>query len=326
MKSIDRRQLLKVAAAATAGLAAGAAGVVPAIAADRASAVAFPPGRTGRGTQSASGGSGFSGAPTPGVTYKYFRGQDFRPRASSSTFTWSSTGGEFYLTAGIDYVPCRLDLPQGSVVTEIRFDIFLTSADSQDFAFTTFAGPSDVNVDVLFTSYSTVSASVQTINPFGAFSPITIDNTTLSYVLYWRPGVTTGTSQLVGARVGYINGLPGLITFAAPARVYGAGVTVAAEAFVLNVNATTRVGGGASGIPAGAKAAFCAVQSYQPGVISLYPGGTADPGIANWSGSGTPGALQLLYMMVPLNAAGKFSMHNRFTDKQIYVDAWGYLI
>jgi len=33
----------------------------------------------------------------------------------------------------------------------------------------------------------------------------------------------------------------------------------------------------------------------------------------------------MLYMLVPLDATGKFNIHNRFTAKQIYVDVWGYL-
>ena len=73
-------------------------------------------------------------------------------------------------------------------------------------------------------------------------------------------------------------------------------------------------------------AAYCAVQAYQPGVMTLYPAGTPDTGTANWAVNGTLGQLQMLYMLVPLDSTGKFNIHNRFTDKQIYVDVWGYLI
>ena len=80
-----------------------------------------------------------------------------------------------------------------------------------------------------------------------------------------------------------------------------------------------------TGIPAGATAAFCAVQSYTPGVLTLFPDGGTDPMIANYSGTGTQGAsLNMVYMMVPLSTAGKFKIHSYITGK-VYVDAWGYV-
>jgi hypothetical protein len=80
-----------------------------------------------------------------------------------------------------------------------------------------------------------------------------------------------------------------------------------------------------SGVPAGAAAAYCSVQSYQTGVMTLFPEGSPDPGVANWSGSGTSGALNLLYMMVPLSAAGNFKIRTYFNGS-IYVDVWGYVL
>jgi hypothetical protein len=79
-----------------------------------------------------------------------------------------------------------------------------------------------------------------------------------------------------------------------------------------------------TGIPVGASAAYCAVQSYSPGVLTLFPDLSADPGIANYSGAGTSG-LNMLYMLVPLSAAGKFKIHAYFTGK-VFVDAWGFLM
>jgi len=120
----------------------------------------------------------------------------------------------------------------------------------------------------------------------------------------------------------------GLHIFPNPRRCLGNGTTTLAEAFILNIDATQKstLGGGPTGVPAGAKAAYCAVQAYQPGVMTLYPAGTPDTGTANWSVNGTPGQLQMLYMLVPLDSTGKFNIHNRFTDKQIYVDVWGYFM
>lgn len=109
-----------------------------------------------------------------------------------------------------------------------------------------------------------------------------------------------------------------LIPFPDPRRVFGqplnAGVTTAA------IDATA-----GSGVPVGAQAAYCAVQSYQDGTMTIFPDGAADPGIANYSVSGTGGTLRMLYMLVPLSSAGRFKMHTYFTGS-VYVDVWGYLM
>lgn len=82
---------------------------------------------------------------------------------------------------------------------------------------------------------------------------------------------------------------------------------------------------GTGGVPAGAAAAYCAVQSYQAGVMTLFANGSADPGIANWSGTGTSGILNLLYMLVPLSSLGDFRIHTYFSGS-IFVDVWGYVL
>jgi hypothetical protein len=81
---------------------------------------------------------------------------------------------------------------------------------------------------------------------------------------------------------------------------------------------------GPSGVPVGAKAAFCAVQSYSAGYLILYPDGAANPNIANWSGT-VEGSLNLFYMFVPLSSAGKFLFEARFTGRK-FIDVWGYLL
>jgi hypothetical protein len=81
-----------------------------------------------------------------------------------------------------------------------------------------------------------------------------------------------------------------------------------------------------TGVPPGALAAWCAVQSYKPGVLTIYPDLTADPLIANFSGTGNLGSsLNMLYMLVPLSAAGKFKVHSYITGI-VVIDAWGFLI
>ncbi len=77
-------------------------------------------------------------------------------------------------------------------------------------------------------------------------------------------------------------------------------------------------------MPAGATSAFCAVQSYTAGVLTIFPDLTTDPGIANFGATST-GPLNLTYMMVPLSAAGKFKIHSYITGR-VYVDAWGYAV
>ena len=109
--------------------------------------------------------------------------------------------------------------------------------------------------------------------------------------------------------------------FPNPRRIYN-DATASAPVTAQLVDATTTFTSTPSGVPAGARAAFCAVQSYSAGVMTLFPDGTTDPGIANWSGTAN-GPLNLLYMFVPLSSAGKFRMHTYFTGKK-YIDVWGF--
>jgi hypothetical protein len=113
-------------------------------------------------------------------------------------------------------------------------------------------------------------------------------------------------------------------TFPAPARLY-ANTSVANGSVVGPIDATITKNGIQSGVPAGAAAVWCAVQSYQSGVMTLFGDGTTDTGVANWTGTGTSGILNMLYMVVPLSPAGKFKFHTYFTGS-VYVDAWGYLM
>jgi len=122
----------------------------------------------------------------------------------------------------------------------------------------------------------------------------------------------------------------GLQLFPNPRRLYDGYVQPTAPNTYGPIDATQQVNpsngnpAGASGVPAGAQAAFCAVQTYTAGVMTLFPDGAADPGLANWAGT-TNGQLNLLYVFVPLSAAGKFKMHTYFNG-QTFIDAWGFVL
>jgi hypothetical protein len=112
--------------------------------------------------------------------------------------------------------------------------------------------------------------------------------------------------------------------FPNPRRVYGLrGVLLAAGATVANIDATRKLDNTPTGVPQGVVAAWCAVQSVGPGVLSIYPSGSADPHSGAYAQSGL--AVQLIYIMVPLNSTGHFTITNMRATRQFYIDVWGYL-
>ncbi len=117
--------------------------------------------------------------------------------------------------------------------------------------------------------------------------------------------------------------------FSNPRRVYGTGAFVNPNTAVPNIDATARIpsaGGGPSGVPAGATAAWAAVQSYEPAVIGFYPTGSPDPLGGAFGVMGTAGiSVQVSFLMIPLNSSGHFSFTNRKTKARIFIDVWGYL-
>jgi len=118
----------------------------------------------------------------------------------------------------------------------------------------------------------------------------------------------------------------GMNIFPNPRRVYNGFAQPRIAGTYGPVDATTQVypSVAPSGVPVGAKAAFCAVQSYSSGVMTIYPDGTSNPLIANWAGT-VDGPLNLLYMFVPLSAAGKFIFATYFNGIYVF-DAWGYIM
>jgi hypothetical protein len=240
-----------------------------------------------------------------------------------------SGGGGLYLANATGDCKALVDLPNGATITAIDFSYIRNDGNGMNFAlrhYDTTGGNSD-----LITGTATAApAATAAFGFLPAASPITVNPTNGPLYLVWTPGTASSTHVLYA---GYVLWAPnnGLVLFSAPKRCFGDGTTYAADAVISNIDATAVIpskGGGATGVPAGATAAFCAVQSYQPGVMTLYPTGSADPGLGNWAAQGTSAGtgIQMQYMMVPLNAAGKFNIHNNFTAKQIFVDVWGYVI
>lgn len=343
MEKIDRRGVLKAAALGAAGVAVGALGleaVIPAAAAGLTTTGSVKPipqnsGQFTNLTGLTTTGSGkpipqtsghftrlprIVAATTPGTMYTEIGGiPAFKPRSSASGFRQLFPG--IAPSAAADYFVGSLPLPANATLTEFVYTFVLNDTNGVNLQVDFITG--GVENIVYFASYTTQSASIQSVAL--TFAPTQFPNDSF-LIPYFGFNSFAGTQSLISARAGYINE-PGLTIFPNPRRCLGNGASTLAEAFILNIDATQQISaGGPTGVPAGAKAAFCAVQAYQPGVMTLYPAGTADTGVANWSVNGTSGTLQMLYMLVPLDSTGKFNIHNRFTNKQIYVDVWGFLM
>jgi hypothetical protein len=220
-----------------------------------------------------------------------------------------------------------VDLPDGVIVTQVLFDLIVNDANIAALYFNSYNPATGTFPTFPSKSVNTQSASPQTVDM--GIAPQAIDATNFAWALYWFPGTNGPTHQLLGARVAWILN-PGLTLFPDPRRIVNGGLLGAPFA---NGNTYGPIDAKlqydlltATGIPAGAKAAFCAVQSYTPGVLTLFPDLAVDPGIANYSGTGTQGfGLNMVYMMVPLSAAGKFKVHS-YISGNCYVDAWGYVV
>ncbi len=316
MSRIDRRSMLKVMAATTAGGAAAIAGL------GETALAASGPGSPGPSTPEAASGPRLATA--AGAVYRYLDGtSDFNFRISSTTWSQGSPAGSIYpiSTAG-DFLWTNLHLPHGVLLTEIILSVVVNDANPATWFLWQRTPSSSGNAALASGSIATTSVGTQNISL--PFTPVTIDNSQNYYGIYYGFGTANSPSTHVfhGARLGYINA-PGLTSFLNPRRVVSSAMVSGTTYGPFD--ATTTVTATPSGVPAGAQAAFCAVQSYTPGVLTLFPDGATDPMIANYSGTGTQGAgLNVIYMLVPLSAAGKFKIHSYITGN-VYVDVWGFL-
>ena len=326
MSRIDRRSMLKAMAATAAGAAASATGV------ERAFGAGVPlsvnPNNPFDTSSTLRQPSSIRTALAAGAKSLNYMGQEFKPLDSTLTYTGGASPGAIQAVAGTpgaSYYRASVDLPNDVVVTQVLFDLIVNDANPANVWFNAYNPESGAFGPLNHTTVSTMSASVQTVDM--AIAPQTIDAVNLAYALYWFPGTNGSTHQLYGARVGWTLD-PGITLFPDPRRIVSGDLTPFVSGTSYGpFDATVKAGGAiASGVPKGATAAFCAVQSYTPGVLTLYPDGAADPGIANYSGTGNLGtSLNMVYMMVPLSAQGKFRIHSYITGK-CYVDAWGYVV
>ncbi|HEX7139319.1 MAG TPA: hypothetical protein VF219_15800 [Vicinamibacterales bacterium] len=313
MSRIVRRDMLKVMAATAAGAAAGRTGIESVLAASPA-----PDSGTVIGTPASVATSAPRGlATTPFTTYQGFPGSDFD--AAASTYTWNVVTNTKVATNGGTYLR-RFLVPQATVLTECLFYVVNPTMNVSCYML---RGNLGTNAPTIFGSATTSapSATVQTLAL--VMTPTFVDNASFWYQLAFIAGGATD-DQIVGARIGWLNN-PGLTLFPDPRRIVStnmvSGSTYGPIDATLKSDLVTP-----SGIPAGATAAFCAVQSYTPGVLTIFPDGTIDPAIANYSGTGNQGSsLNMLYMMVPLSPAGKFKIHSYITGG-VYLDAWGYVV
>jgi hypothetical protein len=323
MSKFDRRHMLKIMAAtaggaAAAGAAVGRAGIESVLAASPA-----PGGGPIQGTQASSPAASapLSLATTPFTTYQGVPGYDFD--AGGSGYTWFVTGGAKFPTNG-GFYSRRLMLPQASVLTECIFYLVNpTTPVVNCYILSATLGTNSLNI-ISFAGTSGTHASVQpltlTVSP-----PTFIDNTSFWYGLDIENGAATD-NQIWGARIGYLNN-PGLNLFPNPRRVVDGFATPFTSGITYGpFDATHQVYpiAAASGVPVGATAAFCAVQSYTAGVLTIFPDLTTDTNLANFSAT-ADGPLSLTYMMVPLSPAGKFKIHSYITG-HVSVDAWGYVV
>ena len=313
--------MLKVMAATAAGGAAAAftrvGDALPALADSSGPRSALIP-------QSATTGPRLATA--AGMHYKYLDGlSDFNFRLSSTTWSQGAGPGTIYPISTVnDYIWTNFDLPQGVVLTEIVLSVIVNDANAATWSFI-LRTPSTGGETVLATAFiSSQNAIVQNVSL--PIPPTTIDHSQNYYGLAYSFGTANNPTahQFFGARLGWLLN-PGLTLFPDPRRVVDGFATPFASGTTYGpFDATLKQAGGASGVPAGATAAFCAVQSYSAGVLTIFPDLTNDTLLASYTAP-VDGTLNLTYMMVPLSAAAKFKIHS-YISGHVFVDVWGYAV
>jgi hypothetical protein len=325
MARIDRRNMLKAMVATAAGAAAASTAGIEKVLAAPVRNTYDPSNPFNSGSAPAT-----SSIRTPlaaGNVAMNVMGQEFKPFDSTDTYSPGGNVGSIQAAGGSlpGYYRASVPLPNGVVVTQILFDLVVNDANPATVWFNSYNPETGAFPNLHSKLVTTTSASIQTIDM--GVAPITIDAVNLAWALYWFPGSFGATHQLAGARIAWMLN-PGMTLFPNPRRVVNGFLTPFTSGVTYGPFDATKESDGVTptGIPAGASAAFCAVQSYKPGVLTLYPDGTTDPLIASYSATGNLGtSLNMLYMMVPLSAAGKFKIHSYITGICV-VDAWGFVV
>jgi hypothetical protein len=325
MSRIIRRDMLKVMAATAAGAAVSGTGIESALAASTARTATPTP----NPLQPATAAPKVRFTTTPGLNYTWLWGpSDFVMSDNTQAWVNEYLGGQYSIQAG-GTAWARPDLPTGAAVVEMWASVIANDTNAANIQLgEVFPWANSAPVRAQITTSGVAIPTEQNV-PANIPVPIPIDNSQSNFTVVYLPGTpNSATHRLFGVRLGWINN-PGLTLFPDPRRIVNGGIgatTMTSGITYGPIDATKEFDNvTATGIPAGATAAFCAVQSYTPGVLTLFPDLTVDPNIANYSGTGTQGAsLNMVYMMVPLSPAGKFKIHSYITGK-VYVDAWGYV-
>ena len=276
--------------------------------------------------------------PQPSVTYLEVGGiTGFKPRDAAEGFQQEvvdlTPNGPYALgirpTTSAGYFVASMPIPGGSLLTEFYYTYFNNDVNGVNLEIDFM----DAGNDTLMFFDNNVTQDNGNLQTWSlAFTPVPI--TTDSFVIpYFGFNVVASDQVLISARAGFVLA-PGVTLFPTPWRVVSINAPVPAG-YYGPFDATADVVATPTGVPAGATAAYCNVQSYQSGVMTLFPdNGTVngnDPHIWNWSGPGTSTSnpvgkpLNQQWMMVPLGSNGKFRIHTYFSG-QIFVDVWGYAV
>jgi hypothetical protein len=126
-------------------------------------------------------------------------GSALKPRSSDVSFSVDTNGSCTYVTAGSNFTVWNTtpDLPQGTVVDTVRMYYYDTSGSNSTGWFTIYDLYGAI---VQEWSVSSAGSSGYSFNDTVQINH-TVDYSTYSYVLNWRPVVTGSTMQLCGFRI-----------------------------------------------------------------------------------------------------------------------------
>ncbi len=215
---------------------------------------------------------------TTGVTYVSFAGSNFETRDSSITYSDAGTGQARYQTStNYELHVARLDLPQGSRITQLVWYVYDNDASNDASLFLTRWGADTGYDDVDFVGTSGTTAVVQTLT---STLNLVVDNSSNTYVLQARLWAGTSSIQLWGARVGYIAPTFSFVPLT-PARLLDSRVGNGLSGTFSSTVARTFAVTGRGGVPADAVAVtgnLTVTQQTSAGFVALTPAPINNPG------------------------------------------------